>query len=146
MTRRILIAMDDTAASVEAAAAARALFGEDDIEYLAINVLKPIVALGASEFGYLPIYPLRGADEDAAACSAQTALSAGVDDAHLLTEVGDPVSAIAAAAAARSVDVIVVGCHHRGLLGRLFDPSVSHGVLRRSTCPVLVVPERAAQA
>lgn len=148
MTRRILIAMDETPASAAAAAAARTLFGEDDVEYLAINVLRPIGAVGSGEFGYLPIYPLRGVDHVSVdeESAARTASDAGVDDAHLLTEVGDPVAAIAAAAEARGVDVIVVGTHHRGFFSRLLDPSVAEGVTRRATCPVLVVPERAASA
>lgn len=47
----------------------------------------------------------------------------------------------------RSVDLIAVGLHHRGLLDRLLVGSTAHALLREQAAPVLVVPpsEVAAQ-
>lgn len=40
----------------------------------------------------------------------------------------------------RSVDLIAVGLHHRGLLDRLLVGSTAHALLREQAAPVLVVP------
>ena len=55
---------------------------------------------------------------------------------------GDHVAdTISAVAAELGVDVIVVGAHGRGALGRLLLGSVSEHVVRHAPCPVLVVRE-----
>lgn len=53
---------------------------------------------------------------------------------------GDPADSIIAAADAEGADLIVVGSHRRGTLGRAILGSVSDRVVREATCPVLVVP------
>ena len=55
---------------------------------------------------------------------------------------GDPVREIIAAAAEWRADLIVLGTHARSGLARLFLGSTAEGVLRHSTCPVLIVPDR----
>ena len=69
------------------------------------------------------------------------AKQAGLERAEAIIDVGDPVERIVAAADEHDVDVIVVGSHDKGFLTRLFDPSVSEGVLRLAHRPVLVVGE-----
>ena len=65
---------------------------------------------------------------------------AGIDaTAHCLQ--GGVVDAILKKAADSQADVIVVGSHGHGALYRMVLGSVSQGVVRGSTCPVLVVPE-----
>lgn len=56
---------------------------------------------------------------------------------------GYPVEKILEEAAKHQVDLIVMGSHGHGLLRNLLVGSVTEGVMRRSTCPVLVVPHRA---
>lgn len=53
---------------------------------------------------------------------------------------GDPAESIIAAAEAEGADMIVVGSHRRGLMGRAILGSVSDHVVREAACPVLVVP------
>lgn len=53
--------------------------------------------------------------------------------------VGHPVEEIISAANDRGADVIVVGTHGRRGLDRFLLGSISEGVLRRATCPVLCV-------
>lgn len=79
---------------------------------------------------------IRTMDEEEVEVAAK---EAGVVDPHVLTEVGNPADRICKAAEDHDADVIVVGGHDKGLLTRLFDPSVSAAVVRGSHRPVLVV-------
>ena len=52
---------------------------------------------------------------------------------------GDPGESIVSAAEAEDVDLVVVGTHGRGTIGRLLLGSVSEHVVRNAPCPVLVI-------
>jgi nucleotide-binding universal stress UspA family protein len=67
-----------------------------------------------------------------------SARAAGAIAEELLWE-GDPGETILEAARAESADLIVVGTHGRGPVGRLFLGSVSDHVVRHARCPVTVV-------
>ncbi|MBI4579268.1 MAG: universal stress protein [Planctomycetes bacterium] len=54
--------------------------------------------------------------------------------------VGSPVIEIVDEAQAVGADLIVMGSHRHGMIHHLLLGSVSEGVLRRVTCPVLLVP------
>ncbi len=64
---------------------------------------------------------------------------AGGATAEGLTWDGDAGEAIVEAAVAEHADLIVVGTHERGTVGRLFLGSVSDHVVRHARCPVMVV-------
>ena len=64
---------------------------------------------------------------------------AGGAEAVGLTWDGDAGESIVEAAAAEHADLIVVGTHERGAVGRLFLGSVSDHVVRHAGCPVMVV-------
>ncbi len=68
----------------------------------------------------------------------QRARGAGAD-AQGMTWDGDAGESIVDVAEAESVDLIVVGTHERGAVGRLFLGSVSDHVVRHARCPVMVV-------
>jgi nucleotide-binding universal stress UspA family protein len=51
---------------------------------------------------------------------------------------GDPAESIVAAAHAEKADLLLVGSHGRGPIGRLLLGSVSEYVVRNASCPVLV--------
>jgi len=53
---------------------------------------------------------------------------------------GDPVPVILTRAAEMKADLLVMGTHRRGGLSRLLMGSVAEGVLRRSPCPVVLIP------
>ena len=52
---------------------------------------------------------------------------------------GDPGESIVAAAEAEDVDLVLVGAHGRGAIGRWLMGSVSEHVARHAPCPVLIV-------
>lgn len=52
---------------------------------------------------------------------------------------GPPGEAIVDVARSEQVDMVVVGSHGRGMVGRFFIGSVSEHVVRHAPCPVLVV-------
>ncbi|HLJ97553.1 MAG TPA: universal stress protein [Gemmataceae bacterium] len=59
---------------------------------------------------------------------------------YMLSE-DDPVTAILRTADERDCDLIVIGSHGRQGLHRLFEGSVAEQVVRRASCPVLVVKQ-----
>jgi len=64
---------------------------------------------------------------------------AGVAATALLVQ-GETVESLLKEASKLEVDMIVVGSHGHGAVYRLLVGSVSEGILRKSRCPVLVVP------
>jgi nucleotide-binding universal stress UspA family protein len=69
----------------------------------------------------------------------------GGADAMGLTWDGEAGESILEAAEAESADLIVVGTHERGAVGRLLLGSVSDYVVKHARCPVMVVrPTRVA--
>jgi nucleotide-binding universal stress UspA family protein len=68
----------------------------------------------------------------------QRARGAGAD-AQGMTWDGEAGESIVDVAEAESADLIVVGTHGRGAVGRLFLGSVSDYVVRHARCPVMVV-------
>ena len=64
---------------------------------------------------------------------------AGLDTTALLVH-GATVETILNEASELEVDMIVVGSHGRGAMHQLLVGSVSEGVLRKSRCPILIVP------
>jgi nucleotide-binding universal stress UspA family protein len=62
-------------------------------------------------------------------------------EAMLMT--GDPAQAILETAEERDVDMIVVGAHAHGAFYKLLFGCVDSELVRRASCPVLVIPETA---
>lgn len=141
---KVLIALDESAASLRAARVAVGLFPSADAEFLVINVSRvsppwgyPIGGFGA--VGLIPGYELLEPPDLVESELAERAEKAGVENPQLLTDLGDPADCICAAAEEHDVAVVVVGSHDKGVLARLLDPSVAAGVIRGTHRPVLVV-------
>jgi len=159
---RVLIAVDDSEDSVQAARTAAELFG-DSAEYLVVNVAQSLdstLPWGLAmpyhpDFGIglyaVPVTSSRPsgyeiADEDtdpaidqAEDCATKVADEADVDAVEVVAAVGDPAAAIVEAAHDHLVDVIVVGSHKKNWFQRLFAGSVRADVVAQSDIPVLVV-------
>jgi nucleotide-binding universal stress UspA family protein len=127
----ILLATDASAASVAAEDQAIDLAARLGVRLVVLSV----VAGAPSQ---------REARQLAVERVVQRARSAGAD-ASGLTWSGDAGESIVEAAGAETADLIVVGTHERGAVGRLILGSVSDHVVRHARCPVLVVrPTRVA--
>jgi nucleotide-binding universal stress UspA family protein len=81
---------------------------------------------------------VRDRRRDAARGLVSRGLAMGVTVSFLVWT-GDAGPSIVSAAESESVDLVVVGTHGRGAIGRLILGSVSDHVVRNAPCPVLVV-------
>jgi nucleotide-binding universal stress UspA family protein len=145
--RRILLATDLSPASDPATTwaldAARAL----EAELLIVSVIDPdggaVDRVGVAG-SRPPRWDQRRDDRQAAAGRlVERSRAAGIR-ATFLVWTGDPGESIVDAAAAEAADMVVVGSHGRGRLGRLMLGSVSDHVARHAPCPVVVVRADAA--
>jgi nucleotide-binding universal stress UspA family protein len=137
--RRLLLATDLSAASERAADEAINLALESGAQLVVLSVIDPgRLSLPGGRI-------LRRVDQERSRIETgiqmlvSRALAAGVRAAFLIWE-GDPAESILAAAEAENVDVIVLGSHRRGLLGRLILGSTSARVSEQAKRRVLVVP------
>jgi nucleotide-binding universal stress UspA family protein len=162
-----MIAVDGSDLDRRLADEARRLFGSD-AEFWAVNVHNPrdttlpggpVVApmYGGAAIGYGMAYPYvapypydvatapaggvdrRGPQEERERVAGTAATQAGLDDAEIVPEGGDPSEAILRAAEQHRADVVVIGSHERSWWQRLIDPSVSSDVVEDARIPVLVV-------
>jgi len=135
---RLLLATDLSPASARAADEAIRQAVESSAQLVVFSVVDPgRLRLPGGVF-------LRRVDQERARIESgvqtlvRRARSAGAKATFLVWE-GDPAEAILAASEAEGVDVIVLGSHGRGPLGRLVLGSVSGRVSEQARCQVLVV-------
>jgi nucleotide-binding universal stress UspA family protein len=137
--RRILLATDlglETSAATERAIA---LAVEHHAGLLVLSVIDPAsLRLPGGRFKRR-VDQERARVEGAVQALVGRARSAGAQATFLVWE-GEPVEVILLAAAAEECDLIVVGSHGRGRLGRLLLGSVSTRLIARARDSVLVVP------
>ena len=142
---KILIAVDGSDASREAARIAEHLFPNDEHIVLSAASVAPFVVadpIGGGGFGVLPseaAYQMAEMQAEDAVRSAQQEFDG---ETRAETPLGSAGPTICQEAAALQVDVVVIGRGHKNWISRLLDPSVSDYVVRHACCPVLVVPEQ----
>jgi nucleotide-binding universal stress UspA family protein len=142
--RRILLATDLSVTSDGASSQALDLARDLAADLLVVSVIDPTN-------GPLPERPggridqLRADRELVARGLVTRGRESGVPVTFLIWQ-GDPGEAIVDAARSEAVDLVVVGSHGRGSMGRLLIGSVSDHVVRHAPCPVLVVREPLAIA
>lgn len=128
--------------SAEADAALRLAIGLKARDGAVIDIVEvvepsPLTPPAGEAIGATLAADVRRARENLDRIVAETGLSGRVitgSAAHELARLG------------RSVDLIAVGLHHRGLLDRLLVGSTAHALLREQAAPVLVVPPTEEQA
>ena len=136
---RILLATDLSPASADAVDRAIGLAVERRAQLLVMSVVDPNrIRLPGGRF-LIRIDQERARVEAGAQVIVARARTAGARATFLVWE-GEPAPSILEAAASESVDMIVLGSHGRGRLGRMILGSTSARVLDEATCPVLVVP------
>lgn len=141
--RTILLATDLGPASEAATDRALALARRLGARLLVVSVIdgRRLPHLGLH--GTARVDQVRDDREEAATRLVVRGQHAGVPVRFLVWE-GDPGESIVDAAGAEEADLIVVGTHGRGGLGRVLLGSVSEHVVRHAPVPVLVVrPEEA---
>jgi nucleotide-binding universal stress UspA family protein len=136
--RGVLLASDLSAASLPATNEALAIARREGADLVVLSVVDPrVLRLPGGPFG-------RRMDQERARVEAgvqgvvERARSAGIRATFLVWE-GDPADVILEAADAEDVDLIVMGSHGRGRLGRLLLGSTSAHVAAASPRRVLVV-------
>jgi len=136
--RRLLLATDLGEASASATDQAFELAASLGASLLAVSVIDPGSLLLPGGRYRARVDQVRERLEREAQTLVARGRRDGIDVSFLVWT-GDPGDQIVAAAEAESVDMIVVGSHGRGTVGRLLLGSVSEHVVRNAGCPVLVV-------
>jgi universal stress protein A len=136
--RRLLLATDLGEASASATEHAFELAGSLGASLLVVSVIDPGSLLLPGGRYRARVDQERERLEVAAQGLVARGRKQGIDVSFLVWT-GDPGDQIVAAAEAESIDIIIVGSHGRGTVGRLLLGSVSEHVVRNAGCPVLVV-------
>ena len=143
--RTVVLATDLSPTSEAATTAALDLAASVGARLLAVSVIDP-GALRLPGGRYLVrVDQVRAEREGVAQTLVARGRSMGVTVDFLVWE-GDPGESIIEAAQAEAADMIVVGSHGRGTVGRVLIGSVSDHVVRHAPCPVLVVRSGATAA
>jgi nucleotide-binding universal stress UspA family protein len=135
--RRILLATDLGAASEVATDWAFALAERNGADLLVVSVIDPRELRQESQRTRLRWDQVRDRRQAAAQELVARGRPTGLNVSFLVWT-GDPGESIVSAAEAEAADLIVVGTHGRGTIGRLLLGSVSQHVVRHAPCPVLV--------
>jgi nucleotide-binding universal stress UspA family protein len=142
---RILLATDFSAASGAATSQAIELAAQLGADVIAVSVIEPRALRLPGGRPALRVDQVRAAREEAAQDLVADGRAVGVR-IEFLVWVGEPGDRIVEAAQAEAADMIVVGSHGRGSVGRFLIGSVSDHVVRHATCPVMVVRGAAAES
>lgn len=140
---RILLAVDDSEFSVQAANAANGLAKTLNAHVAIITVIDPaLVAIGADTV----VYPIEQMGELKEAAEKLIATVKGRLDASVTTDdfiaEGKPSDEIVFVANKWGADLIIIGTHGRTGLKHLIMGSVAENVIRHSKVPVLVIPSK----
>jgi nucleotide-binding universal stress UspA family protein len=145
--KKILIAVDGSEPSTEALVFGLELAAEEDAKAILVHVAPSIDAMPVGGFGLSPgavVHELTSADRAPLKAALELADEMGVG-AKVEMLRGTAVSQIVAYADAQDVDLIVLGSRGHGALTAALLGSVSLGVLRGTTRPVLIVRGLAAK-
>lgn len=139
--RKLLLATDLSEASESATDQAFELAASLGAALLIVSVIDPGSLLLPGGRFRARIDQVRERREQLAQVLVERGRQLGIDVSFLVWT-GDPGDQIVEAAEAERVDMVVVGSHGRGAVGRLFLGSVSEHIVRNAPCPVLVVRPR----
>ncbi len=139
--RTLLLATDLSDASASATEEAFDLAGRLDARLLVVSVIDPgTLKLPGGRYR-ARVDQVRERREQLAQALVERGREQGLAVSFLVWT-GDPGDMIVEAAEAEHADMVLVGSHGRGPVGRLLLGSVSEHVVRNAPCPVLVVRPR----
>jgi nucleotide-binding universal stress UspA family protein len=136
--KKLLLATDLSEASSSATEEAFELAARLGATLLIVSVIDPGSLLLPGGRFRARVDQVREGREQQAQALVERGRQQGIDVSFLVWT-GDPGDQIVSAAEAERVDMVLVGSHGRGAVGRLFLGSVSEHVVRNAPCPVLVV-------
>jgi nucleotide-binding universal stress UspA family protein len=136
--RLVLVATDGSATSVSAQRAGVELAARVGANLILLSVIDPSRLRLPGGLFHTRVDQVRDERETALGRIVDDARKHGVSALFLIWE-GDPGTGVIEVAEAEDADVIVVGSHARGLVGRLLLGSVSSYVVDHSRRPVIVV-------
>jgi nucleotide-binding universal stress UspA family protein len=139
--QKLLLATDLSEASASATEQAFELASRLTATLLIVSVIDPRSLLLPGGRFRARVDQVRERREQLAQELVERGRQLGIEVSFLVWT-GDPGDQIVSAAEAEHVDMVLVGSHGRGAVGRLFLGSVSEHVVRNAPCPVLVVRPR----
>jgi nucleotide-binding universal stress UspA family protein len=141
--RKILVAVDGSPIAAHAADIGIELSRSLGGELALIHAIDPSSCC-APDSGVSAAELLARAEEDGKRLLAQFSARATLKGPPLeFVQAGKPATEIVKAAKDWPADIIVIGSHGRGGVGRVLLGSVAEGVMRHASCPVLVVRAQA---
>jgi len=143
-SRKLLLATDLSEASSSATDEAFELASRLGAALLVVSVIDPGSLLLPGGRFRARVDQVRERREQQAQALVERGREMGLEVSFLIWS-GDPGDMIVEAAEAEHVDMVLVGSHGRGAVGRFFIGSVSEHVVRHAPCPVLVVRPREPQ-
>ena len=140
--RRVLLPVDGTPAQTAAVEMAADTVGALGVAYTLLHVVSPVPRCGAASAAAAYAERDGAAQRElvlgALAPIERTLRERGAETETLVRFHPSPAEAILAVAAETGADLIALGTHARGPIGRLLLGSVTDKVLRGATVPVLV--------
>lgn len=141
--RRILVAVQDAEHDATVVDRAACIARQLNAEIVLLHVLEPVVAY-ATEWDYsAPPDTQRMRTEAREMLEMLAGRATDLKVARELRE-GEPTVQILSVAQDRGVDMIVMGTHGPGRIEQLFMGSTASAVIRRASCPVMVMNRHAA--
>ncbi len=136
--KRVLVATDTSPASGGAERAGIELSSRVGASLILLSVVDPSRLRLPGGLFHTRVDQVRAERESALARIVASARQLGVATQFLIWE-GDPGASVIEAAEAEGADVIVVGSHARGPMGRLLLGSVSRYVVDHGRRPVVII-------
>jgi nucleotide-binding universal stress UspA family protein len=138
VVRRVLVATDTSATSADAERAGVELAARFGATLVFVSVIDPSRLRLPGGLFHTRVDQVRSQRESAVGRIVASARQSGVAAQFLIWE-GEPGASVLEAADAEGADVIIVGSHDRGPIGRLLLGSVSSYVVDRGQQRVVVI-------
>ncbi|MEI8031731.1 MAG: universal stress protein [Chlorobiaceae bacterium] len=145
---KILAAIDFSPLADKVIAETGKLAGSLGAELFLLHVVppsSPVIEPAEDELVLLPAEPSRttgaesGSESEKLKAIAERFLNSGIATTIIIAH-KEEVEAIISQGEKIGADMIILGSHGHGALFHLLIGSVSEGVIRRATCPVVIIP------